>query len=250
MAGAQSMSLLAKGDSIGPLAHIQPPPPNHHFPEGFSFVYGAEWRIWKAGTATLKVESEGREKHVIATADASGFVALLFHVHDHFDARFDPHSFCSLSVGKHTEEGLRKRETQIRFDYSRRKSLLDEINLKNNEKKRTEEDIPGCVTDMLSGIFYLSSLPLQPGNTYVFPINDGGKTVALRATVEGREQIKTDAGIFSTIRVRPQADSGVLKDRGEFWLWYTDDAQKIPIQMRARSFWGTITLRLQRVEKH
>jgi len=250
MAAAQSMRLLPKGDSIGPFAHIQPPAANHHFPEGFNFVYSAEWRIWKAGTATLKLESEGHEKHVVATADASGFVALLFHVHDHFEARFDPHSFCSQIVNKHTEEGLRKRDTQIRFDYSHRKSVLDEANLKTNEKKREEEDIPGCVTDVLSGIYYLGSLPLQPGSIYVFPVNDGGKTVTLRATVEGREQIKTDAGTFSTVRVHPQADSGTLKDRGDFWIWYTDDTQKIPVQMRARLFWGTITLRLQRVEKH
>jgi hypothetical protein len=250
LAAAQSLRLLPKGNSIGPLAHIQPPAANHHFTEGFNFVYGAEWRMWKAGSATLKLESVGRDKRVVATADASGFVALLFRVHDRFESHFDPHSFCSQSVNKHSEEGLRKRETQIRFDYSRRKSVLDEANLKTNEKKHAEQDIPGCVTDLLSGIYYLGSLPLQPANTYVFPVNDGGQTVTVRATVEGREQIKTDAGTFSTVRVHPQADSGVLKDRGDFWLWYTDDTQKIPVQMRARSFWGTITLRLQRVDKH
>ena len=250
MAAAQSMRLLPKGDTIEALAHIYPPAANHHFADGVRFVYGAEWRIWKAGTASLKLENEGRDKHVVATADATGFVALLIRVHDRFESRFDARSFCSESISKHTEEGLRKRETGIRFDYSRHKSVLDEINLRTNEKKRTEEDIPSCVTDVLSGIYYLGSLPLQPGSTYMFPVNDGGRTVTLRATVEGREQLKTDAGTFSTVRVRPEADSGILKDRGTFWFWYTDDAQRIPVQMRARLFWGTLTFRLQRVEKH
>jgi hypothetical protein len=33
------------------------------------------------------------------------------------------------------------------------------------------------------------------------------------------------------------------------WVWYTDDAQRIPVQMRARMGWGTLTFRLARVDK-
>ncbi|HYX69866.1 MAG TPA: DUF3108 domain-containing protein, partial [Terriglobales bacterium] len=39
------------------------------------------------------------------------------------------------------------------------------------------------------------------------------------------------------------------KERGKVWIWYSDDAARIPVQMRARMFWGTITLRLQRIER-
>jgi hypothetical protein len=105
------------------------------------------------------------------------------------------------------------------------------------------------VTDVLSGIFYVASLPLQVGSSTVFPLNDGGKTVDVRLTVEGREQIKTDAGTFNTLRVRPEASSGLLKDRGKMWIWYTDDAQRIPVQMQARLFLGTLTMKLQRIER-
>jgi hypothetical protein len=150
---------------------------------------------------------------------------------------------------KHTEEGFHKRETDITFDYNRRKAVLQEVNLKDGARKRTEQDIPSCVTDVLSGIFYASSLPLQVGSEYVFPINDGGKTIDVRLHVEAREQVKTDAGTFSTIRVQPEASSGVLKDRGRVWIWYTDDTQRIPVQVRARMFWGTLTMKLQRVER-
>ena len=70
---------------------------------------------------------------------------------------------------KHTEEGSHRRETEITYDYARGKAILEERNLKDNQQKRTENDIPGCVTDVLSGIFYVGSLPLQPGATYTFP---------------------------------------------------------------------------------
>jgi hypothetical protein len=235
-------------DAIGAAAHILPPPAAHRYPNGQTYFYTAEWRIWNAGTATLKLETSAGENRVTAAADSTGFVALLYKVHDSFEASFDPRSFCSQRLSKHTEEGFRRLDTKVQFDYRQGKSLLDESNLKTGQKKRAEQDIPACVTDVISGIYYVASLPLQPGNTYVFPLNDGGKTLDVHATVEAREQIKTDAGTFWTMRVRAEANEGKLKDRGKMWLWYTDDAQRIPVQMRARAFWGTLTLKLARTE--
>lgn len=246
---AVAMTHGTEPSTIGPLSHIQAPPPAFQFPSGTAYIYGAEWRLWTAGTATIRIDTVGQQQRVTGSADATGVTALLFGVRDRFESYFDPHTFCSQHIFKHTEEGFHKRETNISFDYSRRKSVLEEVNLRNGARKRTEQDIPGCVTDVLSGLFYASSLPLQVGNEYLFPINDGGKTIDVRLHVEAREQVKTDAGTFSTVRVQPEASSGVLKDRGRVWIWYTDDARRIPVQVRARMFWGTLTLRLQRIEK-
>jgi hypothetical protein len=235
--------------SIGPLAHIQAPPASYRFPDATAYVYTAEWRLWTAGTTSLRLDSAGGVQRVTGTVESSGVVSLLYRVHDRFEAWFDPRTFCSIRLNKHTEEGFHKRETSIQYDYTRRKSVLDEVNLKSGERKHSEQDIPNCVTDVLSGIYYVASLPLQVGATYVFPLNDGGKTVEVTARVEAREQVKTDAGTFNAVRVQPEAASGVLKDRGRVWVWYSDDAQHIPVQMRARMFFGTLTMRLQRVER-
>lgn len=233
---------------IGPESRVRPTADGYRFPNGQALHYTAEWRLWTAGTATLRMEAVGTEQKVTGTADSAGFVAMLYKVADRFEAYFDQKTFCSSKLTKHTEEGRHQRDTTIRYDYARRKAVLDEKNLKTSETKHTEEDIPGCVTDVLSAIYYVGSLPLEPGNTYTFPLNDGGKTVDVRAHVEAREDIKTDVGTFKTIRVQPESDTGVLKSRGKVWVWYTDDAQHIPVQMRARLFWGTLTFRLNRIE--
>ena len=234
--------------SIGAGSRIQANP-NHHFPDNQTFVYDAEWRLWNAGTAVLSVANDTASQKVNGTATSTGFAALLFTVQDRFESHFDSKTFCSERLYKHTEEGPRKRDTNILYDYSQRKAVLDEKNLKNNELKHQTEDIPGCVTDVLSGIFYLGSLPLAPNAVYTFPLNDGGKTVDVKATVEGKEQVKTLAGNYNTIRVRTEADNGPLKKRGSIWLWYSDDDRRIPVQMRARAFWGTLNVKLARVEK-
>ena len=228
--------------------HITPPAADHKFPDGQTLVYVADWRLFNAGTGTIRLESAGREQRVFATADAQGFVAVLYHVHDTFEAFFDPATFCSLNITKHTEEGFRRHDTNIVFDYSRKKSVLAEKNLKTNESKREENDIPNCVSDVISSPFYIASLPLAPGAVYRFPLNDGGKTVNARATVEGREEVKTPAGTYKTIRVRVVADSGSLMNKGEIWIWFSDDAARTPVQMKARLFWGTLIFHLQKSE--
>jgi len=227
---------------------IVAPRPNYPFPDGRSYVYSAEWHLITAGTGVVRMEVAGNERKVIATAESSGAVNVLFPVHDHFEARFDPRTFCSLSIFKHSEEGTHKRETAIRFDYAGKKSTLDEKNLKTGETKHVENDLDSCATDVITGFYYVQSLPLRMGATYEFPVSDG-KTAIVRATVEKREQVKVPAGTFSTVLVSAEAISGSLKSKGKVWAWFSDDANHTPVQMRARLGWGTLLFRLQRIDK-
>jgi len=235
--------------SAAPAAQILPPPPNYRFPDGQTYIYAVEWHMFTAGTAKVMLQAQGAEQHVTATAVSSGFVNALYKVNDHFEAFFDPHKFCSLRVSKHSEEGARARQVELRFDYSRGKSVEDEKNLKTGETKHVENDVPGCVTDVVSGFYYLSSLPLQEGSSYAFPINDGGKTTEVSVRVEGHEQVKVPAGTFQTLRVRAEPTSGALKGKGTVWTWYTADGNHMPVQMRSKLGWGTLLFRLLRVEK-
>jgi hypothetical protein len=217
LAGAQAPALPHRAESISaaPDSQILPPRQGYHFPNGQTWVFSAEWHLINAGTATLKMDSVGGQQHISAHADSSGVVNVLYKVRDQFESLIDPRTFCSVHLFKHTEEGSRKRETNLTLDYNRRKSVLEEKNLKTNETKRTENDLPACATDVISGFYYLSSLSLDPGSTMTFPINDG-KTTQVRAVVDKREQVKVPAGKFQTVRVSAQAISGPLKGKGTF----------------------------------
>jgi hypothetical protein len=247
-----SLAALSQGPitTIGPSAHILPPPSNYHFPDGQAYVYTAEWHLFTAGSATVKLDSTASEQKVTAIADSAGVANVLYAVHDRFEGRFDSQTFCSLGLTKHTEEGPHKRDTQVYFDYPRRKSVLHEKNFKTGETKQDENDIPPCVTDVVTDFYYVASLPLQAGNSYTFPVNDGGKTAEVTAHVDGKEQVKTPAGTYQTIRISAEANSGTLKGRGKVWAWFTDDANRTPVQMRVKLSWGTLLFRLQRIERH
>jgi hypothetical protein len=248
-----SVFLLGQGTpppkaTIGAVSsHVVPPARTYQFPEGKSYVFSVEWHLFTAGVATVRMNKTGAEQHVTASGTSTGFVNVLYKVHDQFDAAFDARTFCTQQVTKHTEEGSRKRDTQIRMDYAQNKSILDEKNLKDGELKHEVNEIPGCVTDVVTGFFYLGSLPLEPGSVNEFPINDG-KTTQVHALVEAREQVKVPAGTFQAVRVKAEAYSGPLKGKGAVWIWYSDDANRTPVQMRSKLGWGTLVFRLQRID--
>jgi hypothetical protein len=244
----KAASPAAAGPSIS-APMVMKPGPEFVFPLGQTYVYGGQWRIFNAGIATLRMEKAGQENRIVASADAAGTVALLYHVQDRLESFFDPTNFCSRNTSRHVEEGFRRVDTNITFDYAHRKAVFDQKNLKKNETKHEEHEIPNCVTDMLSAIYYVASLPLEPGRTFSFPLNDGGESVDVNVHVEAREQIKTPAGTFNTVRIQPEAAKGLVRDKGKLWIWYTDDAAHVPVQMRARMSWGTLMFQLLRVDK-
>ena len=230
-------------------ARIQPPPDGYNFSNGRNFVYSAEWRLFNAGTAILHTEVKGPEAQIVLSADAVGAVALLYHVHDRMETTLNPKTFCSTSIKKHTEEGFRRVDTNLRLDYRLKKAIFDEKNMKTNTSRHLEGEIPDCVTDVISGILYSGTVPAEPGKQFTFPLNDGGRTVDVLVRAEAREEVKVPAGTYKAIRLQPEAMNGPLKGKGKIWIWYSDDASHIPVQMRAKMFWGTLNFKLQRIEQ-
>jgi Protein of unknown function (DUF3108) len=236
-----ALAAAAYGQQLPPLS---PPRPGYSFPLKQTLTYSVDWRVFSAGTAVLHFEAVGDRERLTATADTSGAINLLFHVSDRFQSSFDRAKGCSYEFDKQTVEGRRQINSTLRIDYGQSKSILDEKNIVKNQSKHVESPIPSCMTDLLTGVFYAASQPLEVGQSFVVPLVDAMHDVPVTMKVEAREEIKTPLGTFHTVRVQPTAAAGVVKNRGNIWIWYTDDERHLPVQMRARLFWGTITFHL------
>ena len=226
------------------LPALPPPRAGFTFPQKQTLTYSVDWRVFPAGTAVLRFEDLGDRERLTADANTSGAINLLFHASDHFLSIFDRTKGCTYEFDKQTVEGRRQVNSTLKLDYAQSKSILDEKNLVTGQSKHVESPIPGCMTDLLTGMFYASSQPMEIGHNFVIPVVDAMHNVPVTMKVEARETVKTTLGTFKTIRVQPTADAGVVKNRGNIWIWYTDDDRHLPVQMRARLFWGTITFRL------
>jgi hypothetical protein len=231
-----------------PIPTLQPPVPGYVFPAHETLTFTVDWRVFTAGTAIFHLDQQGSQQRVNATADSVGGVNMLFPVIDRFQSGFDTTTGCSTGFSKQLQEGPRKVTGDLAFNYNAGKQTLVEKNLVKGTSKQLTASIPACVTDSLSAIFYAASQRMVVGQEIKFPLADSMRTVTVAMKVEAREEIKTPAGTFQTLRVQPTAEEGIVKNRGNIWIWYSDDARHLPVQIRARLFWGTITFHLQSIE--
>jgi hypothetical protein len=231
-----------------PIPVLQPPLSTFDYPQHETLTYTVDWRVFTTGTAVFQLDQTGNLLKISATADTTGAVNMLFPVIDRFQSGFDPKTGCSTGFDKQTQEGRRKIASELAFDYVHGKQTRDERNLVKGTATHSVTNIPACVTDSLSAMFYTQSQTLTPGQIVYFPLADAMHTVTVGMKVEDREEIKTPAGTFQTIKVQATADEGIVKNRGSIWIWYTDDPRHLPVQMQAKLFWGTITFHLQSVD--
>ena len=227
---------------------LAPPPPGWSFPQRQTLTYAVDWRVFPAGTATVHLESDGPLERVTVTGDSQGAINLLFRVSDRFQSTFNRTTGCSQSFSRQIMEGRRQVDSDQRFDSAHGMTYYDERNLVSHIHVHKTAAIPSCVTDMLSGILYAGSQTLEPGAVYHLPLVTGDHLSDVTLHVEARETVRTPTTTYHAIRVQPTADSGAIRNRGKLWIWYSDDQRHIPVQMRARLFWGTLTFRLTGID--
>ena len=241
---ALTLAAMALPTLAQQMATLPPPRRGFSFPNRQTLTYAVDWRVFTVATAQVRLESYGERERLLVDTETTGAINMLYHLSDHFQTVFDRQLGCTYQADKQAVEGRRRLTSTYQIDYSQGRATLDEKNLISGQNKRLEAAVPGCVTDLLTGMFYASSQPMDVGRSFVVPVVDAQRTVMVTMRVEGREEIKTPLGAFRTVRVQPTAEAGVVKNRGNIWIWYTDDERHLPVQMRARSFWGTITFRL------
>src|SRR5215467_12319654 len=104
------------------ISQVLPPPAAYRFPTGEKLTYSVQWHMFNAGTATIFMQRSGVKQHLTSTADSAGIANKIFPIHDTFNADIDPRSFCTQQVLKHNEEGSKRLDRRIYFDYPRAKS--------------------------------------------------------------------------------------------------------------------------------
>lgn len=222
------------------------------FNAGERLRYAVSWRGLPAGNAELvAVPDRTILNRWKATAKASsvGYVSNIYPVEDEYQSQFRSPGFCSLGIHKQIQEGDRHREVKLDFDPRRRLARLEDRDAAGHAPPKVEQfAIPDCVQDILSAVYYARSLPLTIGKSFEFPLNDGSKTIQIHVDVQAEEEVATGIGKLQAIRVEPDVFSGHLfSGKGRIFVWFTKDARRIPVQLRAQISVGTITATLSEV---
>ena len=210
-------------------------------------TYSIEWRLIHAGQAVLEYGPSSASVKL----ESAGLVSALYKVQDAYRVEFDT-PFCATSSKMDAMEGSRRRETVVAFDRIRNRASLTEKDLiKNTIVSKTDVQIPNCVQEVAAAILRLRRTRVEIGQSVQIPMSDGRKSALVKVDAQEREQIKTPAGTFHTVRYEANLLNGVIYSRkGRAFLWLTDDERRVPVQIRLRMNFplGTVTLDLEKDE--
>ena len=226
------------------------------FSLGEKFTYLVSWKVFDAGIATISLVDRFHAQNedfyrIRATVRSTGIVATLFKVIDVFESHMTVADFCSRRIVKNIQEGHRQRTTVVDFDQKTRQARMNDIDLSRPgvPPKHSESPIPACVQDVISAFYFVRTRNFKVGETFRFPINDGGRTYDVEVEVQAMEPVKTPAGTFQAFRLEPKVFGGLFKNKGRLFVWLMNDTEKVPIQLKARIAIGTITASLASIDK-
>jgi hypothetical protein len=227
-----------------------PPKTSYPFESGERLTYNLSWsNIITAGTAVMEVRKEqkpgyGEVFRFTSTARSVGVVDTFYPVRDRIESVFDPRAEASLSYTLDQSHGKRKKRREYIFDQVGHKVAFTENGIK------AIFDAPPQVQDALSSLYYVRiSDELIPGRRITVHVFDGGKNWSVEIYVLAKEKIKTPAGTFDTIKVRTYPKyEGIFMHTGEIYIWFTDDARRIPVLMKSTITIGSIMATLTKLE--
>jgi hypothetical protein len=223
-------------------AAAQPAQTQLPFGVGEKLTYEISWsNILQAGTAVMEVReaqsTDGKKAyHLVSTAKSAGLVSRFYRVSDTVESVLDTTRLRSLSFHLDQQHGKRKKKRDMLFDQDKG---IAHVFSNGKEENYT---IPEDVQDALSALYYVRTRQeFTVGKPIVFNVHEDGKTWAVEVHILGREKIKIDLGQFNTIKLKtyPRYE-GVFQNKGEIYIWLTDDERRIPVLMKSTISIGSI----------
>jgi hypothetical protein len=215
----------------------------------------AEFRLKAQRSNTGKKDAHAKtpEALVLSCDIASkGFFPKLFGLRfrETLESTIDPVSFAVQTSKRTDEHGKRMRSSEAVFDQARGKVSWTEVD--PNDPKRpprvVNSEFTGSVHDILSAIYFMRTQPLTLGKSFDLPISDSGLVYKVPVRVLEKKRLRTAIGRVDALLI--EADlfgaKGMLDGSGKFFMWFTDDARRIPVSVKIKSEYGTFDIKLKK----
>ena len=96
-------------------------------------------------------------------------------------------------------------------------------------------------------IYFMRTKNIKLYDNYNYKVFDGKKLKEVLLKVSKIENIKVPYGTFECLNVAPIDSDKLIKNKGLLEIWYTNDEEKIPIQIKLDAKIGTFTMKLNRI---
>jgi hypothetical protein len=230
----------------------EPSPGMKHPVVGEKLTYILRWGLIPVGWATLHVKGiekhQGRKVYVIAmTAWSNTFLSKIYKVKDYAETYVDVETQCSLRFYKNQYEGGYQSNEEMVYDQEKHHAKYHSF--RNGMVK--EMEIPANVQDALSSIYYFRTLPMEKGKSVFMDVNADEKNWVLEVQVL---DLKKDwevrrMGSFDAFYIEPLAKfKGMFERRGRVWVWVSADHRRLPLLVKSKVPFGSVTGTLVKAE--
>jgi hypothetical protein len=189
-----------------------------------------------------------------ADVSSKGFFARLFNLkfRERVESIVEPISFTVQKTTILDEQGKRVRTTESTFDASKGRMIWTsrDPNNPNAEPRHAIAEFSGQLQDVLSAIYFIRTQPLEVGKTFEVFVGDGGKVYTIPVQVVDKKRMKTIFGRVNVLRVNAELfgpERLIDKEKGEFSIFITDNAQHIPVGGRVKTDYGTFDITLKQI---
>ncbi len=208
------------------------------------FVYNIYWSGIKAGEATLSYENTPEGIAITSRAQSAPFISIFYKVDDLSQSILAPDGHPNKYTVK-IREGSRKRDKVTYFSAKSESNAQKVIYTDKLNNERVEFNLEKQAFDPLSAAYEISRRKLRPGRSEYIDIFDNKKVYNTEVQVLGKERISTPAGEFDTILIKPLLKSeGIFIQKGEIYIWLTDDEKRIPVMIKSKVKIGSVTVQM------
>ncbi|MDO8281928.1 MAG: DUF3108 domain-containing protein [Thermodesulfovibrionia bacterium] len=209
-----------------------------------NFVYHIFWSGIRAGKATMDFENTAEGIRITSHETSTSFVSLFYKVDDTTQTTLYSDGFpksytISISEGRH------RREKATSFEMPAEDGKQKVVYRNILDKETVEFELEGKAYDALSALYELRKRPLKVGTLEYLDIFEDKKTWKTEVQVIKKERIRTPAGEFDTILIKPMFKSeGLFLKKGDVYIWLSDDGKKIPVMIEIQTKAGNFKVKL------
>ncbi|GAA6768393.1 DUF3108 domain-containing protein [Flavobacterium johnsoniae] len=208
------------------------------FNTGEYFKFRIHYGIVNAGYATLEVKdatvNNKKVHHAVGKGYTTGMSKFFFKVEDLYESYFDKETGEPYRFVRKIDEGGYTKNQEGFFNQSENKVLVKDY------KRKTEKTIviTDNVQDIVSSFYFLRNHPnidkLKSGEAITIDMFFDDEITKFKLKYVGRQDITTKFGTVSCMIFKPLVQTGrVFKEKESLTLWITDDANKVPIRIKA-----------------
>ena len=180
--------------------------------------------------------------------------SLFYSVDDHAETFVDYNSLTPITYTLDANESSQQKETRAFFDWNDDEATEWEKVIHPGDDHKSEKTVKWKLDpysqNFISAIYYLRTFTLRPGKRISFHVAGDGKNYVFDGNVLRREKLVTEAGTFNTLVVQPTFHlKGKFQATGDNYIWLTDDARKLPVQIKLKIKIGSLLGKLARLDK-